>query len=80
MGRADAAFSDYWVLRTPCARPRAWDHLSRMSKPSSGSREGLSCFHSSGGQHLGQQGNVPAPSTRVPPARSPKRGLILSLF
>lgn len=36
MGRADAAFSDYWVLLTPRSRPRAWDYLSRMSKPSPG--------------------------------------------
>lgn len=36
MGRADAAFSDYWVLRTPCARPRARDHLSGMSKLGAG--------------------------------------------
>lgn len=32
MGRADAAFSDYWVLRTPSARPRAWDLRAGTSK------------------------------------------------
>lgn len=66
MGRAEVAFSDYWVLRTPCARPRAWDHLAEMSKPGLGvarSRAGSPGTGASGRQHLGQGGSVPAPAT-----------------
>lgn len=36
MGRADAAFSDYWVLWKRYARPQAWDPLAGMSKSGPG--------------------------------------------
>lgn len=64
MGRADAAFSDYWVLRAPCARPRAQDHLAGMSKLGPG-WEVLGWGQQRrlpGGQHLCQRGDRTRPT------------------